>query len=203
MHPTIWSLFLVCSAGFLTGVRFADEPRPARPSLEMSKAIVCKKVVGFEDYVELPDASLTSEDKLNVYFRPIHFRVAPVEKPKPGSRYKSSFVEDCRIRRKGEKTVLMKKDKMVEYDPTFERFDQELFLVNNISLKGLSPGDYELDIVLHDLLEKDATTTQTVTFTVIPTPKVEPAKDEGTTEPESPPVPKTPAKAPKKKPKMS
>jgi hypothetical protein len=199
MNPRGLSLFLSCSAILAAGAGFGDEPKTARPALEMSKAVVCKKVVGYEDFVELPNASLTSLDKLNVYFRPLNFRVDPVEKPKFGSRFKARFSEDCQIRRKGEKTVLMKKDKMVEYDPTFELRGQTLYIVNNISLKGLAPGDYELDLVLHDVLEKDSTATQTVGFTIVPPPKVDtPPKEEGTDEPKSPPAPTRVSKKAKK-----
>jgi hypothetical protein len=194
-----WGLFLACSAWLAAGASPGDESKPSRPALDMSKGVVCKKVVGYEDYVELPDASLTSEDKLKVYFRPLNFRVDPMEKPKAGQRFKAKFDEDIRIRRKGEKTVLQKKDGLGEYEPTFDRRDQTIYIVNNIGLKGLSPGDYELDLVLHDVLEKDASATQTVAFTVVPIPQVDPApKEEGTAEPKSPPVPKVKSKTAKK-----
>jgi hypothetical protein len=190
-----WTMILSGSAMLAAGVA-VDEPKPPRPALEMSRAVVCKKVVGYENYVELPDASLTSVDKLNVYFRPLNFRVDPVEKPRTGSRFKAKFNEDMRIRRKGEKAVLQKKDGLGEYEPTFDKRDQTIYIVNNIGLKGLEPGDYEIDVVLHDLLEKDVTATQTVAFTIVPLPKVDPApKEQGTDEPESPPVPKSKTKS--------
>ncbi len=192
-------LFLAVAASIPAVAGLGDDSKPDRPALEMSKAVVCKKVVGYEDYVELPDASLTSEDKLNVYFRPLNYQVDPVEKPRPGNRFKARFSEDCRIRRKGEKTVLMKKDKLLEYDATFETRDERPYLLNNISLKGLAPGDYELDIVLHDVLVKDSSTTQTVAFTVVPTPKVDtPPKQEGAEGPASPPAPTPVSKKTKK-----
>lgn len=190
MKAPAWSLSLSGCALVVLGAQAADGPKPSRPALEMSKAVVCKKVVGYEDFVELPDASLTSEDKLNVYFRPLNFRVDPVEKPKAGSRFRARFSEDAKIRRKGEKTPVQKKEKLVEYEPVFDQREQLLYIVNNISLKGLPPGEYELDVVLHDMLEKDSSATQTVSFTIVPTPKVDPAppeKKEG--EPESPPAP--------------
>jgi hypothetical protein len=199
MKLSHWSLICSCSALIVTGAGPADDVKPDRPTLEMSKAVVCQKVVGYENYVELPDASLTTDDKLNVYFRPLNFRVDPVEKPKPGSRFKARFDEDYRIRRKGEKTVLMKKDGMGEYDPVFERRDQTLYIVNKIGLKGLEPGDYELDVVLHDVLAKDTSATQTVAFTIIPLPKVDtPPKEEGTEEPAVPTVPTRESKKAKK-----
>jgi hypothetical protein len=168
-----------------------DERKPDDPPLSMSKGVVCKKIEGYEQFTPLPDASLTSDDKLNVYFRPLNYRVEPVKKPVPGQRYRASFSEDFRIRRKGEKTVLMKKDNVLDYDPKFDGRDYRIYMLNNIGLKGLPPGEYELDVVLHDLLAVDATATQSVAFTIIPTPKVDPSatKDEGAGEPEGPTAP--------------
>lgn len=168
-----------------------DEPKRDDPPLSMSKAIVCKKIEGYERFIPLPDASLTSEDKLNVYFRPLNYRTELLKKPIPGQRFRASFSEDFRIRRLGEKTVLMKKDKVVDYDPTFDKQDYRIYMLNNIGLKGLPPGQYELDVVLHDLLAIDSTATQSVAFTIIPTPKVDPSatKDEGAAVPESPTTP--------------
>ena len=172
MQSPVWILLFACLAS--TGP--AEEP-----ALEMSKAVVCKRIEGFENYVELPDASMTSEDKLNVYFRPLNYKVEPLPRPKPGRRFQARFVEDCRIRRKGEKVVLMKKDKLLEYDAAFESLDYQIYLQNNISLKGLTPGEYELEVILHDVLKPDVTSRQLVGFKVVPTPKVDPPpKEEGT-----------------------
>jgi hypothetical protein len=190
MKRIAWGPLVLTSTLAFAGFGAGDGPKPEKPALEMSKAVVCKKIEGYEKYVELPDASLTSEDKLNVYFRPLNFRVDPVEKPAPGRRFKARFSEDCRIRRKGEKTPVMKKDKLLEYDPFFEVSDERLYLINNISLKGLAAGEYELDIVLHDVLEEGATATQSVAFTIEPISEADPkAKPEKTAEPESPAVP--------------
>jgi hypothetical protein len=151
-----------------------DPPGEAQPSLEMSKAVACRRVDAYEKFVPLPDASLTSEDKLLVYYRPLHFKVEAVEKPKPGYRYRARFSQDGRIRRKGEKTVLMKKDRILEYDPAFETPSERIYLVNYVGLKGLPPGEYEYDIVLHDALDEGSTTTQSLSFKIIPTPRVDP-----------------------------
>lgn len=192
---------LLASALFVAGLGAADGTNGDKPTFEMSKAVVCKRIVGYEDYVELPDASLTSEDKLNVYFRPLNYRVEPVEKPSAGRRFKARFREDCRIRRKGEKTPLQKKDKLLEYDPVFELRGERLYLVNNISLKTLTPGEYELDIVLHDVLEEGVTATQTVAFKVEPTPSSEAKpKDEKAAEPVAPAAKSKKTKSGKAKP---
>jgi hypothetical protein len=177
----------------------SDVPKSGRPPLEMSKAVVCKRVEGYEKFVPLPDSSLTSEDKLLVYYRPLEFKVEPVEKPKPGYRFRARFSQDGRIRRKGEKTVLMKKDRILEYDPTFETPSERIYLVNTVGLKGLPPGEYEYDIVLRDALDEGSTVTQSLPFTILPLPKIDPApKTEGPDEPEGPPSPKTESKSPKK-----
>ena len=183
-----------------------DAKKANRAPLEMSKAVICKKVEGYEKFVPMPDAAVTSEDKLLVYYRPLNFKVEPVEKPKPGHRYRAKFSQDGRVRRKGEKTVLMKKDLILEYEPFFETPSERIYLVNTVGLKGLPPGDYEYDIVLRDALDEGSSTTQTVAFTIIPIPKVDPpAKTDGPDEPESPPgpaveagskTPKKPAKSP-------
>ena len=187
------------SSGAIAGQKDnADTTRPGRPQLEMSKAVACKRIEGYEQIVPLPDASLTSEDKLQVYYRPLNFKVDPVEKPKPGHRYKAKFSQDSRIRKKGDKVVLMKKDKLLEYDPSFETPYERLYLMNNIGLKGLPPGDYELDIILHDDLDEGSSATQSLPFTIIPTPKFDPPpKIEGPDEPEGPTGPARDPKTPK------
>lgn len=163
---------------------------PARPALAMSKAILCQRVRGYEDYVERSDASLTTADKLNIYFRPLNYKVEPVEKPDPARRYRASFREDARLRRKGQKAVLMKKDNVLEYEPTFASAGEKHYLYSNISLKGLEPGDYEIDLILHDGLEEGSTATQTIAFTIVPIVGVESdPKSEGTAEPEKLVVP--------------
>ena len=175
-----------------------DAPKSGRAALEMSKAVACKRIEGYEQFLPLPDAALTSEEKLQVYYRPLNFKVEPVEKPKPGHRYKARFSQDSRIRRKGEKTVLMKKDKILEYDPTFETPSERIYLMNSVGLKGLPPGEYELDIVLKDGLDEGSTATQSLPFKIIPTPKVDPPpKTEGPDEPEGPAGPDPAPKKPK------
>ena len=190
--------WLIPLAGLLAAASSGDGPKPAEDALAMTKAVVCSRITGYENFVELPGASLTGEDKLNVYFRPLNFRVAPVEPPSPGRRYKAKFREDARIRRKGEKAILLKKDKLVEYDAFFESPAERLYLLNNISLKGLTPGDYELDVVLLDLLDEGVSATQVVAFTIIPTPKVEPEAKPATPAEPLPPPPLPPSKSSKK-----
>jgi hypothetical protein len=194
------------AVGFVWNIPGAKAQEPSKdkpPKLDMSKAVACKKVEAYEKFEPLPDASLTSEDKLQVYYRPLEYKVEAVEKPKPGYRYRARFSQDVRIRKKGGKTILMKKDKIIEFDPAFEDPTERLYMVNNVGLKGLPPGDYELDIILRDELTPGSSATQTMAFTIIPTPKAVPEKPEGPTEPAGPASPKTGSKTSKKTKKTS
>jgi hypothetical protein len=196
-----FSWLVLLAIGFvwnMTGAKPQEPSKDKPPKLAMSKAVACKKVESYEKFEPLPDASLTSEDKLQVYYRPLEYKVDPVEKPKPGYRYRARFSQDARIRKKGEKAILMKKDKILEFDPAFEDPSERLYMVNNLGLKGLPPGDYEVDIILRDELTPGSLATQTLGFTIIPTPKAVPQKTEGPTEPEGSAGPKTGSKSSKK-----
>jgi hypothetical protein len=144
-----------------------DDPQPevkSRSSLWMTKAVVCESIDGYEDYEPLPGAALTSDEKLLVYFRPLGFKSAHV-----GESYQAHLTQDGEIHRRGEKTILRKKSKLIDY--TSDKYPQpvfNLYLRDTISLRGLKPGDYDLIIILHDEVAKGATATQVVKFRVIP-----------------------------------
>ena len=154
---------------------------PLKPGFAMSPAVACLRVEGLEQFTPLPDATLTNADKLKVYFRPLHYKVETDLTKK--SAYHAKFSEDGRIRRKGVKTPLAKEDKLLEYETRYESADYQIYLVNVIGLESLSPGEYEFDITLHDLIDGQATAQQTISFKIIPSPadstsrpEVEPAK---------------------------
>jgi hypothetical protein len=165
---------LACSAliALLAAVQNAPQKPPARPTeLGMTPAIACLKVDGYDDFVELPDASLTPDDKLQVYYKPLNYAV----EKRPKFLY-SHLTQDVRIRRKGKKDVLWKKDQMFNYEAKSPDPTQRIFMTNKISIKALTPGEYELDIILHDALVAGSAATQTLAFTVVPIPKsTEPA----------------------------
>ncbi len=168
-----------------------DEPKPAPSAgaLGMSKAVAVLRVDGLEDYKELPSARLTSEDKLKVYFRPLRFKVEPAK-----DQFRARFTEDGRIRRKGEKAPIAREDKLLEHEAVFKSADYQIYLVNNIGLKDFPPGDYEFDIVLHDMVDGEATATQTLAFTIIPIPEAPPEASKAA-EPAQPPAGSTGSKA--------
>src|SRR5262249_30889107 len=134
----------------------SDDSRssPGEP-LRMSEAVVCRDIEGYENYEVLPDAAQTSDEKLLVYYRPLGYKTAFVE----GSS-QAHLTQDAETRRRGEKAVLRKKKKLLEYHPKSPQPPALIFLRNTISLKDLKPGDYDLTIILHDEIAKGPPATQ-------------------------------------------
>ena len=153
----------------------------AKPPLSMTPAVAVSRVDGLDQFTPLPDSTLTKADKLKVYFEPLNYKVENDSKPK--QPFRAKFTEDARIRRKGEKTALVKEDKLLEYEARFDAINYRIYLVNTIGLESLTPGEYEIDIILHDILDGQASATQTMPFRVVPSsvetvdkPKPEPAE---------------------------
>ena len=140
------------------GAGDSDEREP----LSMSPAVACKAIEGYEDFEPLPDATLTSDEKLLVYYRPTGFQTEPA-----GDQFRAHFVQDARIRRRGEKTVLRSKKKLLDFEVMSDLPPALVYLRNSISLKGLKPGHYELDIILHDKIGGGSPATQALTFHVV------------------------------------
>lgn len=140
-----------------------DGATTARPKLDMTPAIACQAVRGYEDYEPLPDATLTKDDKLVVYYRPLGF-----ENIREGRAYRVHLTQDGQIRRRDSKVVLYRKEKLLEYDAKADRPIEGCYIKCIISLKGLAPGDYSLDITLHDEGSKGPPAKQTLKFKVVP-----------------------------------
>lgn len=135
----------------------------AQNGLRMSRGVVCESIDGYEAYEPLPNAELTSDEKLLVYYRPEGYKTVF----RDGS-YQAHFTQDAQIRKFGEKAVIRQKKKLLDYNPKNQYPPQNIYLRNTVSLKGLPPGDYELLIILHDELAKHAIATQAVKFRVVP-----------------------------------
>ncbi len=151
-------------------------------SFAVTKPIACKEIHGYEDYVVLPRAALTSDEKLMVYFMPRHYKSDRV-----GDKFSVHFTQDGRIRRRGEKAVLWSKNKLLEYEATTDRPPSQIFFRNTLGIKSLKPGEYDFDIILRDEVGKSEPAIRTLPFTVIAAPP--PAKEkaeEKDDEPERP-----------------
>ncbi len=139
--------------------------KPPRPGgLRMSRAVICTTIDGFEDYKPLVGAAQTSEEKLLVYYRPLRYTVEEND-----DLYRAHLIQDNVLRRRGKKEVLRQKKKVVDYEPKSKTPLGPIYIKSTISLKGLTPGEYELTIILHDVLDPSAPpSTQVVPFKVIP-----------------------------------
>jgi hypothetical protein len=142
-----------------------DNPPPAKAGgLRMSRAVVCRTIDGYESYQPLPGAKQTSEEKLLVYFRPMRYKVEPVD-----NMFQARLTEDAEIRKRGDKKILRQKLKVLDYTAKSKDPPRQIFLRNTISLKGLPPGEYDLTIILHDELDKGSPPSrQVVRFTIVP-----------------------------------
>jgi hypothetical protein len=131
-------------------------------SLWMSPGIVCKSIDGFEKYERLAGAAQTADEKLLVYIRVHGFKIEQAK-----GYYRAHLVPDFEIRKRGDKAVLLQKKKMFEYEPKSRDPLQEIYMKNQISLKGLKPGDYYLTLILHDEVAKGKPASQVIKFKVI------------------------------------
>ena len=143
--------------------RAAKKKTDRDTGLTMEPGVVCKSIDSFEDYQPLPGAAQTSDEKLLVYIRPHGFQTAPAD-----GKVVGHLTIDGEVRKRGEKNVLRQKKKMVELKPSAVGHPELVYLKTSVSLKGLSPGEYELTIILHDQLSKGAAATQAIAFKVIP-----------------------------------
>ena len=139
---------------------------PVEYRLVMSKAVACESVEGFGDYVERPSPRLSADEKLLVYYEPRHFATEKV-----GGRHRAHLTQDARMRKRGQKAAVWSKDKILDYEAKADTPAFQLFLSNTIALKGLPPGDYDLDITLHDEIGKGSPATQTLRFSIVEPPE--------------------------------
>jgi hypothetical protein len=130
--------------------------------LAMSKPVAVTKIHGFASFEPLRDATLTADDKLMVYYEPTGYKI---ERTKDG--FRAVLAQDGRLRKKGRKETLWQKAPMFEYEAKDATQPYRLYMRTDLAIKGLPPGDYELDLTLHDKLAKGAHATKTVEFKVV------------------------------------
>lgn len=139
-----------------------EESLWSNEGLTMSRAVACRSITGFENFEILPFATLTADEKLLIYYRPLRYQVARL-----GNLNHIHLTQDGQIRRRGEKSVLVRKEKLLDYEFKDDAPVGQVYLRNTISLKGLKPGEYEFDIILHDKLTKSNVARQTLLFRVV------------------------------------
>ncbi len=141
-----------------------DQPKKSQKPirLRMSKAVVCSSVDGYERFKILPGAAQTADEKLLIYYRPLYYKVVQKD-----DSFTAHLTQDGQVRRKGEKTVLFRKQKLLDYEAKGKDPLGPIFLRNSVSLKGLTPGEYEFDIILRDENEPGPPSLQSVKFRIV------------------------------------
>jgi hypothetical protein len=139
-----------------------DQDASARPRLGMTPAVACRAVHGYEDYEPLPDAALTSDEKLIIYYRPTGF-----DNARDGCQFRAHLTQDGQIRRRDSKAVLFRKEKAIDVELKADRPIENIYIKCLVSLKTLRPGEYSYDIILHDAIGKGPPARQTLKFTVV------------------------------------
>jgi hypothetical protein len=169
---------IAASFVFIGGAAASDDtnvPRDGEDSsdaLRMTPAVVCESVAGFRDYVTKDVQVVTRDDKLILYFEPTGFATEKV-----GRAHRVHLTEDVRLRKHGERKVLWQKDDLLTYEPKAKTPPTALYCSNTIAVKGCEPGEYDLELILHDRIAKGAPARQIVRFRVKPSPPAEPAKN--------------------------
>jgi hypothetical protein len=145
-----------------------DEP-PESTKLSVTKPVLCKEIRGYEDFDKRSDEALARDEKLLVYFRPLHY-----EEKALGSRRQVHFTQEGRIRKRGQKNAVWTNKELLDFKKTFQP-PASVYLDNTVSLKELKPGDYEYEIKLTDKVGGQ-TVTCTVDFRIIEPKPNEPAE---------------------------
>jgi hypothetical protein len=159
-------LLLLVIVAIAPYARAADGPDKAAPaddgSFGMSDPVACKEINGYEDYVALPGAALTSNEKLLVYYLPRHYKTSRVN-----GKYVAHMTQESRIRRRGGTAVLWEKTKSLEYKVATVEPPRPIYLTNTVALKALKPGEYDYEIILRDEVGKSAPVKKTLPFVVV------------------------------------
>lgn len=142
-----------------------QKPDPGAPPerLRMTAAVACKSVSGYQQFTPLEDAALSKDEKLLVYFEPEHFAIQ-----KHGEQFRAHLTGDGRVRKRGDKAVIWSKLKLLDYTAESPRSSFPVYISYRVALKGLNPGEYDLDIILHDELAGGPPAQQTLHFKVKP-----------------------------------
>jgi hypothetical protein len=149
-----------------------EDPKPdgVPPALAMTPAQLCLAVEGYGAYTPRPEAPFGKDEKLMLYFEPVGHEFERRE----GGDYRLHLTQDVEIRRAGQRTAVWKKADLVDYEATSPFPPLQVYLMNEISLKTLAPGTYQLVIRLHDRIGSRPPAEQVIAFTVTSEPVAPP-----------------------------
>jgi hypothetical protein len=133
-------------------------------SLAMTPAVACLSIDSQGNYVPLPGAALSNEEKLVIYYRPINYQLEY-----DGQNYSIHLVQDGVLRARGKKKVLQTKTNMIDWEWKGRQPLSSVYMRTLVALKGIPPGEYELEIILRDRLATgEPTARQTLSFRIVP-----------------------------------
>ena len=104
----------------------------------------------------------------------MHFPFPLEERKRGGGKGTSLIGESSAVFRC---TVLLRKKGLLDYEPKSRNPLGPIYLRNSFSLKGLTPGEYEYDIILRDENEPGSPVIQSLEFRVVAPVLPEPSKD--------------------------
>ncbi len=147
------SVALAVMLSGLTILPPSPDPRPSddSPKLTMSPAVVCLSVDGYRVFVKRPHPVLKKDEKLMLYFEPRGHTFTQKD-----GVYQLHLTEDVELRHRGSSEIVQRQDTLVEFDEIANRPPVQIYLMNQIELKKLTPGEYDLTIILHDELGDSA-----------------------------------------------
>lgn len=160
---------LVLLLGCSVGAALADDDASSA-RVKMTPAVVCETITGYKDYVELEEPSRARDEKLLLYYEPTEYAYKKV-----GNVYQAHLTQDVKLRKHGDKKVIWQKNDILKYEPKSKSPPGFIYLSNTIALKPYEPGEYDLEIILHDQIGKGPVATQVVRFTIKPAPAPAPA----------------------------
>lgn len=158
---------LVATLGLalLVGSPACPADDPDADALAMTEPVACRSIRGYEDYDALDPAEVTPDEKLLVYVRSLNHAW---ERPEGQDRYRAHLIQDVNLRRKGQKKVVLGREKVVDLEVESEEPPVNLYVGTTISLKGFPPGDYEADLILRDALRPGSKAVATLSFRLLP-----------------------------------
>lgn len=139
---------------------------PRRP--DMTDPAICLIVRGFRDFdaFDEPVPTLSRDEKLQIYYEPFNYLIVRDSDDGP---YRAHLVQDIRIRRTGNPRTLQSEKGVIDYAPRSNDPPSATYLHTTLSLKEFPPGEYEIDVILHDRLAEDsAESVRTLPFRVTP-----------------------------------
>src|SRR3954465_1177371 len=95
---------------WLVGLYTFDNNPPESTKLSVTKPVLCKEIRGYEDFDERSDDALAKDEKLLIYFRPLHYEEKPL-----GSRRQVHFTQEGRIRKRGQKNATWTNKELLEF----------------------------------------------------------------------------------------